>query len=43
MPAGETLVDLFRRREGEHFEDFERRARELNEKLDADRFDEILP
>jgi len=40
---GETLVDLFRRREGEHFEDFERRARELNEKLDADRFDEILP
>jgi hypothetical protein len=39
----ETMVDLFRRREGARFEDVERRAREINENLDADRFDEILP
>jgi hypothetical protein len=37
----ETLVDLFRRRPG--FDDFQRLANELNAKLDADRFDEIIP
>ncbi len=39
----ETMVDLFRRREGPHFDDMQRRANELNEQLDADRFDEIIP
>jgi hypothetical protein len=37
----ETLVDLFRRRP--RFDDFQRLANELNAKLDADRFDEIIP
>jgi hypothetical protein len=39
--APETLVDLFRRRP--RFDDFQRLANELNAKLDADRFDEIIP
>jgi hypothetical protein len=39
----ETLVDLFRRREGANFDEVQRRANELSEKLDADRFDEIIP
>jgi hypothetical protein len=37
----ETLVDLFRRRP--RFDDFQRLAKELNARLDADRFDEIIP
>jgi hypothetical protein len=37
----ETLVDLFRRRP--RFEELQRLANELNAKLDADRFDEIIP
>ena len=37
----ETLVDLFRRRP--RFDEFQRFANELNAKLDADRFDEIIP
>jgi len=39
----ETMVDLFRRREGAGFEELQRRANELNERLDAGRFDEIIP
>jgi len=39
----ETLADLFRRREGANFGELHRRANELNEQLDADRFDEIIP
>jgi hypothetical protein len=39
----ETMVDLLRRREGANFDEIERRANELNEQLDADRFDEIIP
>jgi hypothetical protein len=37
----ETLVDLWRRRP--RFDEFQRFADELNAKLDADRFDEIIP
>jgi hypothetical protein len=37
----ETLVDLFRRRP--RFDEFQRLANELNAKLDANRFDEIIP
>ncbi len=37
----ETLVDLFRRRP--RFDEFQRLADELNAKLDADRFAEIVP
>jgi len=37
----ETLVDLWRRRP--RFDEFQRFANELNAKLDADRFDEIIP
>jgi hypothetical protein len=37
----ETMVDLFRRRA--RFEEFQLIANELNAKLDADRFDEIIP
>lgn len=37
----ETLVDLFRRRP--RFDELQRFANELNAKLDADRFDEIIP
>ncbi len=37
----ETLVDLFRRRP--RFEEFQRLANELNARLDADSFDEIIP
>jgi hypothetical protein len=37
----ETLVDLFRRRP--RFDEFQRLANELNAKLEADRFDEIIP
>ncbi len=39
----ETMVDLFRRREGPKFDELQLRANELNAKLDADRFDEIIP
>lgn len=39
----ETMVDLFRRREGSHFGEIQQRANELNEQLDTDRFDEIIP
>ena len=39
----ETMVDLIRRREGDRFDEFQRQANELNAKLDADRFDEIIP
>lgn len=42
-PGETTMVDLFRAREGANFEEFQRRATELNAKLDADRFDEIIP
>jgi hypothetical protein len=37
----ETLVDLFRRRP--RFEELQRIANELNARLDANRFDEIIP
>lgn len=37
----ETLVDLFRRRH--RFDEIQQLANELNAKLDADRFDEIIP
>ena len=37
----ETLVDLFRRRP--RFDEFQRLANELNAKLDANRFAEIIP
>lgn len=37
----ETLVDLWRRRP--RFDEFQKFANELNAKLDADRFDEIMP
>jgi hypothetical protein len=37
----ESLVDLFRRRP--RFDEFQRLANELNARLDADRFDEIIP
>ncbi len=37
----ETLADLWRRRP--RFDEFQRFADELNAKLDADRFDEIIP
>lgn len=39
----ETLVDLFRRREGPKFDEMQRQANEINARLDADRFDEIIP
>jgi hypothetical protein len=37
----ETLVDLLRRQLGERFDEFERRARELNDDIDHERFDKI--
>jgi hypothetical protein len=37
----ETLLDPLRRRLGSHFDELDRRATELNAKIDAGRFDEL--
>lgn len=41
QPNEDGVVDVARRETGSRFLDLERRAKELNEKLDQDRFDEL--
>ena len=41
QPYENGVVDVARRDTGNRFPDVERRARELNEKLDQGRFDEL--